>query len=74
MMGENGASLGHPAVLLLQGLVDASTLPLITAGNRASTFVPIVKQLVLLVNKMTAEMVFMYQLSHLDAKIVYFDG
>lgn len=54
--------------------MDASTAPVIATGAKASTYVPITKQLVLLVNRMTAEMVFMYQLSHLDAKFVYFDG
>ena len=58
----------------VQGVPDVSKAPLITTAANASTNIAILRELIALINKEAAEETILYQMSHIDAKVVYFDA
>lgn len=58
----------------LQGVPDISKAPLITTAANASTNAAILRELIALINKQAAEETILYQMSHVNARVVYFDA
>ena len=58
----------------VQGVPDISKAPLITTAANASTNAAILRELISLINKEAAEETILYQMSHIDARVVYFDA